>query len=215
MPRRKSPQTLRQLTLQFICDNFELICYGITWRSSSWRQFVKSGRYLLVRSPLQQLPVHVLCELAQVVVDELGCAPHILHAIIQPQMTSLRLPPVVSTIPLALKLIVERTHKLSTFELSSCRSVNPLVLAAVFPYLSHLGHLNVEGTNFDDFCLEQLGAWVPGLLTLNIARTKVTDKGLDGVEDSLQVSYPNHFNLFKSIILYKYPLFTILFFIFT
>ena len=139
-------------------------------------------------SPLQQLPVHVLCELAQVVVDELGCAPHILHAIIQPQVTSLRLPPVVSTIPLALKLIVERTHKLSTFELSSCRSVNPLVLAAVFPYLSHLQHLNVEGTNFDDFCLEQLGAWVPGILTLNIARTKVTDKGLDGVEDSLQVS---------------------------
>ena len=163
MPRRKSPQTLRQLTLQFICDNFELICYGITWRSASWRQFVKSGLYLAASVPLQHLPVHVLCELGQVVVDDLGCAPHILHAIIQPQVTSLRLPPVVSTIPLALKLIVERTHKLNTFELSSCRSVNPLVLAAVFPYLPYLAHLNVEGTNFDDFCLEQLGAWVPGM----------------------------------------------------
>ena len=37
-------------------------------------------------------------------------------------MPSLRLPPApVSTIPLAVKLLVERTHKLSTFELSSCR----------------------------------------------------------------------------------------------
>ena len=65
MPRRKSPGTLRHLSLQFICDNFELVCYGITWWSSSWRHFVKSGRYLEVRSPLQNLPVHVLCELGQ------------------------------------------------------------------------------------------------------------------------------------------------------
>lgn len=134
-------------SLQFICDNFELICYGITWRSSGWRNFVKNGHYLSVESPLKQLPVHVLCELAQVsdpsktkyrvffssmwikeqnktlqvVIDDLGCAPHILHSLIQPHLTSLRLPPVVNTIPLAVKLIVERTHKLNTFELSSCR----------------------------------------------------------------------------------------------
>lgn len=42
------------------------------------------------------------------------------------------------------------------------QSVNPLVLAAVLPYLGHLAHLNVEGTNFDDFGLEQLGSWVQG-----------------------------------------------------
>ena len=47
-------------------------------------------------------------------------------------------PPVVSTIPLAVKLIVERTHRLSTLELPGCRSVNPLVIAAVLPYLSNL-----------------------------------------------------------------------------
>ena len=54
-------------------------------------------------------------------IDDLGCAPHILHSLIQPHLTSLRLPPVVNTIPLAVKLIVERTHKLNVFELSSCR----------------------------------------------------------------------------------------------
>ena len=35
-----------------------------------------------------------------------------------------------------------------------------------------------KGTSFDDFGLEQLGRHVPGLLTLNVARTRVTDRGL-------------------------------------
>ena len=88
---------------------------------------MQSGRYLARPSPLQQLPVHVLCELTQVnncrkmghlssvnettilyilyhyiiylmiiatcfhcvqvVLDDLGCAPHILHACIQPHLT--------------------------------------------------------------------------------------------------------------------------------
>jgi len=186
MPRKKTPKTLREASLKQICENFELICYGITWRSSGWRNFVKSGKYLSVTSPLRQLPVHVLCELAQVIIDELGCAPHILHAVIHPQLTGLRLPPVVNTIPLAVKLIVERTNKLSSFELSGCRSMNPLVIAAVLPYLNNLSHLNLEGTNFDDFGLEQLGTWVSGLVTLNIARTNVTDAGIDSVETRLQ-----------------------------
>ena len=186
MPKKKSPQSLRNLSLQYICENFELISYGITWRSSNWRQFLTHGHYLRVESPLACLPVHVLCELGQVVLDDLGCAPHILHSIIQPHLTSLRLPPVVSTIPLAVKLIVERTHRLSTLELPGCRSVNPLVIAAVLPYLANLSHLNVEGTNFDDFGLEQLGRWVTGLVTLNIARTRVTDTGLDSVGGQLQ-----------------------------
>ena len=64
--------------------------------------------------------------------------------------------------------------------------MNPLVLAAVLPYLSNLTYLNVEGTNFDDFCLEQLSTWVSGLVTLNIARTRVTDQGLDNVDTRLQ-----------------------------
>ena len=186
MPRKKTPKSLRSCSLQFICDNFELISYGITWRSERWRRFIKHGDYLSVESPLRGLPVHVLCELAQVVLDDLGCAPHILHSIIQPHLTCLRLPAVVSTIPLAVKLIVERTHSLSSLELSSCRSVNPLIIAAVLPYLTQLTHLNVEGTNFDDFGLEQLGQWVSGLSTLNIARTRVTDSGLESVESQLQ-----------------------------
>ena len=40
--------------------------------------------------------------------------------------------------------------------------MNPLVIAAVLPYLNNLSHLNLEGTNFDDFGLEQLGTWVSG-----------------------------------------------------
>ena len=126
MPRKKGPNTLRAVSLKNICENFELICYGMTWSHREWREVLKTGRYLTVTSPLKALPVHVLSELAEVVLDDLGSAPHILHAVIQPQLTRIRLPPTLRTVPLAVKLIVERTHKLTSFELTSCRSVNPL-----------------------------------------------------------------------------------------
>ena len=186
MPRKKGPRSLRAVSLQNICENFELICYGMTWSHPEWREVLKTGRYLTVTSPLKALPGHVLNELAEVVLDDLGSAPHILHAVIQPQLTRVRLPPTLRTVPLAVKLIVERTHKLASFELTSCRSVNPLVVAAVVPYLSNLTHLNVEGTQFDDFGVSQLGTWVTGLLTLNIARTRVSEAGLALLEDKLQ-----------------------------
>ena len=186
MPRKKGPSSLRAISLKNICENFELICYGMTWSHPEWREVLKSGRYLSVSSPLKALPVHVLSELAEVVLDDLGSAPHILHAVIQPQLTRIRLPATLRTVPLAVKLIVERTHKLASFELTSCRSVNPLVVAAVVPYLSHLTHLNVEGTQFDDFGVSQLGSWVGGLLALNIARTRVSEAGLALLEDKLQ-----------------------------
>eukprot|EP00092_Neocalanus_flemingeri_P021883 GFUD01023738.1.p1 GENE.GFUD01023738.1~~GFUD01023738.1.p1 ORF type:complete len:527 (-),score=144.44 GFUD01023738.1:21-1601(-) len=185
MPRRKGPASLRAITLKQICDNFELICYGVPRRSPGFRQFIKHGKYLSVRSPLKQLPVHVLSELVQVVLDQLGTSPHILHAVIQPQLTSCRLPSVVSTLPLAIKLLVERTQRLYSFELTCCKSISPLVLAALVPYLQNLTFLNVEGTNFDDFGLEQLGTHVEGLLTLNVARTRVTDVGVQSLENKL------------------------------
>jgi len=140
---------------------------------------------LCVKSPLRQLPVHILSELVEEVLDQLGTSPHILHAVIQPQLTACHLPAVVSTIPLAIKLLVERAHRLATFQLTSCRSVSPLVLAALIPYFHHLTFLNVEGTSFDDFGLEQLGTFVEGLLTLNVARTRVTDLGLKCLENRL------------------------------
>ena len=172
-------------SLKYICDNFELICYGVTWRHPGWRDFLTGGHYLTVLSPLTHLPVHVLTELAEAVLDHLGSAPHILQAVIQPQLTRIRLPPDLRTVPLAVKLLVERTTSLASLELSSCRSVNPLVVAAVLPFLNTLTHLNVEGTQFDDFGLSQLGTGVPGLLSLNVARTRITDCGLASVEDRL------------------------------
>merc|ERR1711936_654921 len=108
MPRKKAPNSLRAISLKYICDNFELICYGVTWRHPGWRDFLTGGHYLTVLSPLTHLPVHVLTELAEAVLDHLGSAPHILQAV---------------------KLLVERTTSLASLELSSCRSVNPLVVA--------------------------------------------------------------------------------------
>lgn len=62
------------------------------------------------------------------------------------------------------------------------------------PHLPQLGgrpcfhrHSNnsPQGTSFDDFGLEQLGRHVPGLLTLNVARTRVSDRGLVGLQVSI------------------------------
>ena len=46
-----------------------------------------------------------------------------------------------------------------------------------------------KGTSFDDFGLEQLGRHVPGLLTLNVARTRVSDRGLVGLQVSLKTVF--------------------------
>ena len=121
MPRRKGPPTLRSISLQYICDNLEWICYGINRRSPRFRQFVKRGEFLSMRSPLRHLPVHILTELTNEVLNQLGSAPHILHAVIQPQLMTCNLPPNISTLPLAIKLLVERAHSLSSFELTGCR----------------------------------------------------------------------------------------------
>merc|ERR1712106_78408 len=185
MPRRKGPASLRGITVRYICENFELICYGVPRRSPAFRQFIKDGSYLTVKSPLKQLPVHILSELVQEVLDLLRTSPHILHAVIQPQLIACHLPSIVSSIPLAIKLLVERTQRLNSFELTSCKSISPLVLAALIPYFQHLTFLNVEGTSFDDFGLEQLGTFVDGLLTLNVARTRVTDAGIKSLENKL------------------------------
>ena len=40
----------------------------------------------------RQLPVHVFTELVSEVFLELGSTPHVLHAVIQPQMVECRLP---------------------------------------------------------------------------------------------------------------------------
>jgi len=157
-------------------------------QSPRFRSFLKTGGFLMVQNspPLRQLPVHVLSELVKEVLEQLGSSPHVLHAIIQPQMTEIRLPSTLSTIPLAIKLIVERVNNLHTFELTCCKGLSPLILAACLPYLQNLTLLNVEGTTFDDFGLEQLGQYVPRIHTLNVARTRVSDRGLTGLTGKLQ-----------------------------
>lgn len=188
MPKLKVPATLRQAALKTICDQFELICYGVSRESSQFRYFLKSGGYLNHQDcpPLRQLPVHVFTELVHEVLEQLGSSPHVLHAVIQPQLVECRLPSTLSTLPLAIKLLVERVNQLHTFELTCCKSLSPLILAACLPYFHTLTLLNVEGTTFDDFGLEQLGHHVGGLLTLNVARTRITDRGLTGLTGKLQ-----------------------------
>ena len=53
------------------------------------------------------------------------------------------------------------------------------------PCLHAHAYNSPKGTSFDDFGLEQLGRHVPGLLTLNVARTRVSDRGLVGLQVSI------------------------------
>ena len=77
------------------------------------------------------------------------------------------------------------TEKIVNNQCKLFQSISPLVLAALIPYFQNLTFLNVEGTSFDDFGLEQLGTFVEGLLTLNVARTRVTDVGVKSLEKKL------------------------------
>ena len=120
-----------------------------------------------------------------------------------------------STLPLAIKLLVERVNSLHTFELTCCKVTSPFleniadIISSTEPQPPDLGRLSSlsshphlpqlggrpcfhrhsnnspQGTSFDDFGLEQLGRHVPGLLTLNVARTRVSDRGLVGLQVSI------------------------------
>ncbi len=46
-----------------------------------------------------------------------------------------------------------------------------------------LVHLNLEGTSFDDACLSQLIAGGNQLISLNVARTNVTDAGFSHLSE--------------------------------
>jgi len=174
MPKVISPPSLRRAALRTICHEFELICYGVSRHSSQYRAFLKAGGYLKHQQnpALRQLPVHVFTELVTEVFLELGSAPHVLHAVVQPQMVECRLPSslrfpnplaasicylqlgnLTSTLPLAIKLLVERVNSLHTFELTCCKSLSPLILAACLPYLPTLTFLNLEVVP-DAFILE-------------------------------------------------------------
>jgi hypothetical protein len=47
-----------------------------------------------------------------------------------------------------------------------------------------LVHLNLEGTSFDDTCLSQLIAGGNQLISLNVARTNVTDTGFSRLSEA-------------------------------
>ena len=47
-----------------------------------------------------------------------------------------------------------------------------------------LVHLNLEGTSFDDACLSQLIAGGNQLISLNVARTNVTDAGYSRLSEA-------------------------------
>ena len=118
--------------------------------------------------------------------EQHGPAPHILQLLLLPQLSALTLPGHAhSAAPLVLRLAGEHASHLTSLQLPGCRALHAPALAALLPAFSRLTSLDVDGTNFDDLCLDQVAEHASGLVSLSAARTRLSDAGLGAVRNRL------------------------------
>ena len=123
MPQKNSALSLKEICLQTISDKLELICYGVERTDPSLKTFLRRGYYENIEfpdSPLSWLPTSLLSELLCVTGRVRPCPHHVLYLLIQPNLTTFRLPQNTNK-RTALRLLSMRCKKLICLEIPQCK----------------------------------------------------------------------------------------------
>lgn len=175
-----------------ISVKFELICYGLERTNPGCKKFIENviENVELSEMNLSYLPSSILQDLLDVTSKERTCAQHILHLLLQPHLRKCRIPPKINT-RTAFKLLAERCGQLTQLEIPFCKFVESGYWTQFFQNFPQLRLLNLQGTRIDDFALEQIGLHCPRLVSLNLANTPVSSKGISFIsEPQLAGSHP-------------------------
>lgn len=175
-----------------ISVKFELICYGMERTDQRCKNFIENvmEKVDLCELPVSYLPSSILLDLLDITSQERTCAPHILHLLLQPHLRRCQIPPKINT-KTAFKLLAARCNNLTHLEITFCKFLESGYWTEFFKNFHELRLLNLKGTRIDDYALEQIGLNCPKLLSLNVANTPVSCKGLAYIsEPQLSGSYP-------------------------
>jgi len=173
-----------------ISVKFELIGYGMERTDKGCKQYIENviKNVDLSELPLSYLPASVLYDLLEVTSKERTCAHHILHLLLQPHLRRCKIPPKIKT-RTAFHLLVARCANLTHLEIPHCEFLESGYWTDFFTNFKELRLLNIKGTRIDDFALEQIGLHCPKLVSLNLANTPVSSKGLAFISEP-QLSGP-------------------------
>lgn len=191
MPKTKCALSLRKLCMMRISVKFELIGYGMERTDEGCKKFIENviRNVDLSELPLSYLPASVLYDLLEVTSKERTCAHHILHLLLQPHIRRCKIPPKINT-RTAFHLLIARCANLTHLEIPFCKFLESGYWTEFFKNFKELRLLNLQGTRIDDFALEQIGLHCPKLVSLNLANTPVSSKGLGFISEP-QLSGPH------------------------
>eukprot|EP00092_Neocalanus_flemingeri_P026650 GFUD01028891.1.p1 GENE.GFUD01028891.1~~GFUD01028891.1.p1 ORF type:complete len:531 (+),score=132.72 GFUD01028891.1:105-1697(+) len=184
MPNQKCALSLRKLCMIKISVKFELICYGMERTDPRCKKFIEKVIENVDLSDvlLSYLPSSILYDLLEVTSNERTCAHHILHLLLQPHLRRCKIPPKINT-RTAFHLLTARCGSLTHLEIPFCKFIDSGYWTEFFKNFQELRLLNLQGTKIDDFALEQIGLHCPKLVSLNLANTPVSSKGLGFISE--------------------------------
>ena len=180
MPLRRSPASLKSKALQSVCLNLEMICYGKKYvkGSKALADYIHSEGYKQIPGPFADWPSAMLQDLIAGIYSHRCGHQHLLHCVIQPQLTHLNILQ-HGSMHVAMSMMIERcAAKLKVLELNHSKNVPPGMFFGFFRNFVNLTKLSVSNSVVDDTALESIGRHLPLLVEVNASRTWVTNLGV-------------------------------------
>ena len=178
MPTRPSPSSLKQKALNSVATYLELICYGHTKGSKDQARFIHTEGYLDTDGPFVDWPTSLLKDLSKAIYEKRSGHKHLLHLVIQPQLTSFEILQ-HGSFHVAMMLLQERCGRsLTSLNLVHSRNIPPNLYIKFFGNFSNMTRLNLYASKVDDLGFRTIGETMDQLVELNAGRTFISNMGV-------------------------------------
>lgn len=197
MPRKPSPNTLKQFALKEVALHCESICYGHKKGSKELAKYIHNEDFVKIAGPFVDWPSSLLEELAKEIYSNRSGHKHLLHLVIQPHITSFSLKLQGST-HTAMNMLTERcTKSLRSLEFIYNNNMPPQYYNEFFGKFRNLTKLNVYASMVDDLGFKAIGENCTKLIELNAGSTWISNVGIKylSLDDDLIPSFCYQYRL--------------------